>query len=268
MKISFSTVGCPNFTWDEIITTAKDFGYDGIEIRGISDELEVYKASPFIGDNLKHTKERLSQLGLDISCIATSCHLFDRESKNATIMSAEKHMELARELGCKYIRVLGDEWITPGEDIDEEFVGKMLELLCDIAKNYNVDVLIETNGVWADSEKLATLLENIPYQNVGVVWDIHHPFRFFKEDVEYTYNNLKKYIKHVHVKDSRMEGDRVVFKMIGEGDVPIKKAIDLLISDGYKGYISLEWVKRWFSELEEPGVVFLEFISRMRNLIR
>ncbi|WAM31041.1 sugar phosphate isomerase/epimerase family protein [Caldicellulosiruptor naganoensis] len=267
MKISFSTVGCPNFTWDEIVATAKDFGYDGIELRGICDELEVYKTFPFVGDNLKLTKKRLDDLGLEISCISTSCYLFDKKAKDVTIEVAEKHMRLAKELSCKYIRVLGDEWITPAKDIDEEFVKEMLTILCKIAENYNVDVLIETNGVWADSKKLAALLEKVPYQNVGVVWDIHHPFRFFNEDIEYTYGNLKGYIKHVHVKDSIKEGSKLIFKMIGEGDIPIEKAINLLLKDSYQGYISLEWVKRWFSELEEPGIVFLEFINRIKKLV-
>jgi len=266
MKISFSTVGCPNFTWDEIIATAKDFGYDGIELRGICDELEVYRASPFTGDNLRLTKKRLDDLNLEISCISTSCYLFDKKAKDATIEAAEKHMRLAKELGCKYIRVLGDEWITPGENVDEEFVKEMLCMLCEIAKSYDVDVLIETNGIWANSQKLAALLEKVPYQNVGVVWDIHHPYRFFNEDVGYTYN-LKEYIKHVHVKDSKIENGKLVFKMIGEGDVPIDKAINLLIKDNYTGYISLEWVKRWFSELEEPGVVFLGFINKIKALL-
>ena len=32
MKLAFSTVGCPDFYWDDVYTMAKDFGYDGIEI--------------------------------------------------------------------------------------------------------------------------------------------------------------------------------------------------------------------------------------------
>lgn len=56
MKISFSTVGCPNFTWDEILAAAKDFGYDGIELRGLGDELEIYRAEPFALENLQLTK--------------------------------------------------------------------------------------------------------------------------------------------------------------------------------------------------------------------
>ena len=34
MKLAFSTLGCPDFSWSEIYTMAKDFGYSGIEMRG------------------------------------------------------------------------------------------------------------------------------------------------------------------------------------------------------------------------------------------
>ncbi|AEM74203.1 sugar phosphate isomerase/epimerase family protein [Caldicellulosiruptor acetigenus] len=268
MKISFSTVGCPNFTWDEILAAAKDFGYDGIELRGLGDELEVYKAEPFSPENLPSTKKRLKELNLEISCLATSCYIFDKSYQENTLESAKAHLELAKNLSCKYIRVLGDRWITPGEDVNREFVKDMLCNLCDMAKEYGVDVLIETNGVWAESKRLADLLEKVPYKNVGVVWDIHHPFRFFNEDVEKTFSNLKEYIKHVHVKDSKIENGKLVFKMIGEGDVPIEKAINLLLRQGYSGYISFEWVKRWFSDLEEPGIVFLEFIDKIKKIVK
>ena len=34
MKLSFSTLACPDFEWTDIYSIAKDFHFDGIEIRG------------------------------------------------------------------------------------------------------------------------------------------------------------------------------------------------------------------------------------------
>lgn len=48
MKISFSTLGCPGWSWDDMIVTAKDIGFDGVEVRGIGNELYVPNAKPFI----------------------------------------------------------------------------------------------------------------------------------------------------------------------------------------------------------------------------
>ena len=39
MKLSFSTLGCPDFNWSEIYSMARDFRFDGIEVRGIGDDI-------------------------------------------------------------------------------------------------------------------------------------------------------------------------------------------------------------------------------------
>ena len=47
MKIAFSTLGCPDFSWADIYSMAKDLGFDGIEIRGLGDDIFAVKAQPF-----------------------------------------------------------------------------------------------------------------------------------------------------------------------------------------------------------------------------
>ena len=38
MKLSFSTLGCPNWSIDEVINSAKEYGFEGIEICSINGE--------------------------------------------------------------------------------------------------------------------------------------------------------------------------------------------------------------------------------------
>ena len=48
MKLAFSTLGCPDFDWSDIYSMAKDFGFQGIEIRGLGDEyFRCEQQSPF-----------------------------------------------------------------------------------------------------------------------------------------------------------------------------------------------------------------------------
>ena len=64
------------------------------------------------------------------------------------------------------------------------------------------------------------------------------------------------------------EGDgRLQYKMMGYGDLPVKEGVRILNENGYNGYLSLEWVKRWYSDLEAPGVVFLQYINYMKKII-
>ena len=47
MKTAFSTLGCPDWKWREIISTAKDMGFDGVEVRGVGNTLYAPEISVF-----------------------------------------------------------------------------------------------------------------------------------------------------------------------------------------------------------------------------
>ena len=51
MKLAFSTLGCPDFDWTDIYSMAKDFGFSGIEMRGLGDDIFSINAKPFQKDN-------------------------------------------------------------------------------------------------------------------------------------------------------------------------------------------------------------------------
>lgn len=266
MKISFSTLGCPEWSWSEILAAAKDLGYDGVEVRGIGSNIHVPHAKPFNKQNLDNSIKKLDRMGLTIPCLTSSCYLFVKETDDY-IKEAYEYIDLASKLKTPYIRVLGDRNPEPSSDIDDDYVEKMLIRLANYCEGKNVTILIETNGVYSDSLRLANLIKKVSNKNVAALWDIHHPYRFKNESVETTYNNLKGYIKHVHLKDSVVSNDKINYKMLGEGDVPVKDAINLLMKEGYSGYLSLEWVKRWYMDLEEPGIVFSHFINEIKYMI-
>lgn len=266
MKIGFSTLGCPEWSWQEIIAAAKDLGYDGIELRGIASEMYVPRAHPFTPENIEKTKEMLSQKNLEIPCITSSCYLY-KDNTERYLKEGKDYIDIAQKLGSPYIRVLGDRQPYPEGDINHDRVAAMLQELGEYGVQRDVTVLIETNGVYANSKTLFKLMQRLDNDNIGVLWDIHHPYRYMAEDIEQTYNRLKRYIRYVHVKDSIERDGSVEYCLLGQGDVPVKAAISILKSNGYKGYISLEWVRRWYYDLEEPGIVFPHFIDKVKNMI-
>ena len=72
----------------------------------------------------------------------------------------------------------------------------------------------------------------------------------------------------MHVKDSVLdENGHLQYKMLGSGDLPVRESVRVLNENGYDGYLSLEWVKRWYSDLEAPGVVFLQYLNYMNKII-
>ncbi|HIX93482.1 MAG TPA: AMP-binding protein [Firmicutes bacterium] len=272
MKIAFSTLGCPDFSWTDIYSVAKDFGFDGIEIRGLGDNIFAVKASPFTDSQIDRTTATLNRLGLEIPCLTSGCCLKFADKLDEAIDEITAYIELAKKLNTSYIRVLADLDPAPAGEIDDDFMVKAIKRAAECAKGTGVTLLIESNGVYSDTKRLKKLLDGVNMREVAALWDIHHPYRFANESPEETVANLGSYIKYVHVKDSVMtvgdDGKPVIkYKMMGYGDMPIPEMLRALRSIGYEGYISLEWVKRWAREIEDCGIVFPQFASYMREHI-
>ncbi len=267
MKLAFSTLGCPDFEWKDIYSMAKDFGFEGIEVRGIGDELNAVKAKPFTEDRLPETVKKLESLRLTIPCLTANCCLKYADKEEQNYAEILEYMELAEKLGTPYVRVLGDRWITEEDFIDDEVVLKALRRLAPVAEEKGVTLLIETNGVYADTARLRKLLEDAASDAVAALWDIHHPYRFKDESPEVTVQNLGAYIKHVHLKDSVFDNGEVSYRMMGEGDIPVDSVMRALRSINFEGYLSLEWVRRWAPELSDAGIVFPHYANYMSQYL-
>lgn len=267
MKISFSTLGCPDFSWPEIYSMAKDLGFDGIEIRGLGDDIFAVKAQPFTEEQLPQTVKKLSSLRLAIPCLSSGCCLKYAERSEENYQEIVQYITLASRLGTPYVRILAEIDLRPDGELDDKVVLSALQRLIPVAEEKNVTLLVETNGAYADTVRLRGLLDCLASDAVAALWDIHHPYRFAGETPGQTIQNLGAYIKHVHVKDSIMVNGAVQYRMMGEGDMPIDEMMSALRSINYEGFVSLEWVKRWAADLENAGVVFPHFVNYMGRYI-
>ena len=265
MKFSFSTLGCPNWSFDDIVSTAKDLGYDGVEIRGVANELFAPKIKAFTDDNIAKSAKRLNNL--EISCLTSNACIAVKENNIKHYNEAIAYIDLASKLGVKYVRVM----CTNRAMLDEGDYDLALATYIRLARHgekVGVTPLIETNGMFCDSELLKKFMSNTNEANIGILWDIHHPYRYGREDISTTVANIGSYIKYVHIKDSIRLNGATVYKMLGSGDLPLEQAINSLKSIGYDGYITLEWVKRWQPDLDEPGIVFARYIDDIKVLCK
>ena len=99
MKISFSTLGCPEFGWRDIYSLAKDFGFDGIEVRGLGDKRFTGPAQPLSEEQWPQTKKKLEELRLEISCLSSGCCLKFAEKAEENHKELVRYITLAGKLG-------------------------------------------------------------------------------------------------------------------------------------------------------------------------
>ncbi|MCR5683155.1 MAG: AMP-binding protein [Clostridiales bacterium] len=268
MKLSFSTLGCPDFTWPDIYSMAKDLGFSGIEMRGLGGNLFSVHAAPFKPENLEATRATLRRLKLEICCLSSGCALRFGERHRETIAELKEYIALAKALGTPYIRILGDLTAEPTTDFDDELVIGPMKELAPVAEAAGVTLLIETNGVYSHTARLADVLARIGSDSVAALWDLNHPYRFGGEDPAETVKNLGAYIKHTHIKDSVVNPDgSIAYRLMGEGDLPVDSFIAALRSVNYEGYISLEWLKQYMPELSDAGIVFPHYAHFMQQYL-
>ena len=71
--LSFSTLGCPDWSFETILNFAVNNGYDGIEIRGIQRELDLLKCAEFSSkENIASTRKLIEDKKIKIVGLGSS----------------------------------------------------------------------------------------------------------------------------------------------------------------------------------------------------
>jgi len=268
MKLAFATISCPDWDWDTMIEQAVKYGYDGIEVRCIKDVMYIPDMEPFRTENANNTANRLKKAGLEISCFNTSCSFHDMGKMDKLLKDGFETIDVAGRMQVPYIRVFGN--LIPKDSNEDRIIHQVafgMNTLARYGKDKNVSVLLETHSDFSSSCRVAKVMSLMLYENAGIVWDINHPLKFNNESIDETFNVLKPWLRHVHIKDSVGRENNCKYVRLGEGDVPIAGIIRLLKSMDYNGYLSLEWEKKWHPELDNPEIVIPFYPKFMKTLL-
>ena len=74
MKTSFSTLACPEWTLQQVLDGTVRYGFDGVELRVISHELDLWKLPEFSGAGLNATRRRIEDHGLSVVSVGSSAN--------------------------------------------------------------------------------------------------------------------------------------------------------------------------------------------------
>ena len=262
MKLSFSTNGW-TLGFSQLLDVCADNKIYGLEIHDIYSK--SFKEGPFEKQNISTTKRKLFESGIAISCIDVVGNIAEAKKFDQNVKEANEVIELAQALNCNYIRLhayLADGMLESKEDCDKTVKAFIPEILQKAIAS-NVTVLMETMGIYADTSKLAELLNEFACDNFSALWDIHHTHRYPQETAEISIKNLGKHVKHLHIKDSVVNNGKVTYCLLGEGDLPIKNVFDSLRSINYEGYVSLELLPEWLESLGDVDIVLPQFAGYM-----
>lgn len=257
MKLSFSTKGWHNNSFEEFCDIAKDLHFEGIELHNIYNRLFTDKDGAFHDYTAAATLRRLYDRKLQIPCIDTVCDV-GTDAENS-IEEIKKCMEIASNLHIPYIRLRAN---VGG---DREIVAEIIEQMLPDAEKKNITFLLETSGMFAETAELCEMLNRFACDNFAALWNMSAAYFTTGESAETVIKNLGAYIRHVHLNDAVRTENGIEYCLMGEGELPIADMMLALRSVNYDGFISLVWVPEWCEELDDMDIIFSQYVSFMKQ---
>jgi L-ribulose-5-phosphate 3-epimerase len=273
-------MGTPELTVSEAVGLFASIGLEGIEIIWDDDYRCALRKGARPGE-LDELGRRLEDAGLGMCCLTpymTGIDSLDPGTRRRDLEDFRRCIDAAHRLQAPCIRVYGGAY-QPGEDRQRrpQLEGALVESLAALgpaAAGAGVVLAVEThfNTLTCTATETAALVRRVGHPNVRVLYD--QPNLEFSEGEPFreALKLLEGLIALVHVKDlvykkgvtggfrsSRVvtvnESERRVSSRIpGEGIIPWPEILPALAAQGFGGWLSLEYERRWYPHDLPPAV--------------
>ncbi|MGF1449321.1 MAG: sugar phosphate isomerase/epimerase family protein [Opitutales bacterium] len=272
MKLAFMTLGCPDWDLPTICRRGQQYGYDGVDFRGLQQQLDV-TVMPEFTTGAAATKTLLADHGLEISAISSSIRLCQSDARADNLAEAQRHIEVAQTFGVERLRVFGGGDLANHSQEALKAVGiEMMHAILDLDGAADCIWMFETHDHWVAREHALALVNGVDHPRFQVLWDMAHCFRIAEESPQECLQAYGTRITYAHLKDAVYEPENPLalkdgwrYVPAGEGQLPIGEAVEGLKSIGYDGWLQFEHEKRWHRNLDEPEDIFPKFARWARH---
>ena len=262
MKLSFSTRGWHENTFEEFCDIAVDLSFGGIELHNINNRLFTDRDGAFHDYAAAATLRRLYEKKLQIPCIDTLCDLSDASATETTLDEIRRCITIAGNLHIPNIRLKATA--IDGDGVLDGIAQRISEILPE-AEEKGITLLLETSGIFAKTAVLREMLNRFACDNLAALWNLSAAYFDGGESAEEIIQNLGAYLKHVQFSDGVKTEDGIEYRLAGEGELPVAEMMLALRSVNYDGFISLVWDPKWLPELDDMEIIFTQFVNYMKQ---
>ncbi len=248
MKFAFSNKFVKTDSFLELCNVVAEYGFSGFEVNDISAERREHHDSIFRSSMLSSAKRKLVNRHIGVATV-TYPNAVDTDTEAAEL---EKYVDYAASVGTNVTLSVATD--------DFEALSRVLSPAIKRAEDFGVMLLIESSGIYAETEKILELINYFESAALGVCWDIKSTFFVARETADRTIQTLGSYIEYVRIGDRK--GDKNV--LIGAGELPTHEFINALKSLNYDGYICADWN----DDISSYDIVLTHFMSFMERLFR
>jgi len=258
MKIGFSSLVCPVWNLETIFRQASEFGFDGVELRGLQGELHL----PIAAELVRHpdrVRALAEEHNVALVGLGSSAHLAARDAKVRSHQKAAivEFVELAAKIGCPRVRVFAGD--VDRSDSHDAALSRSASLLVELVPTLvrsGVTLLVENGGDFCGSQDLWFLIDAVSHPLVQCCWNQCNALTISERPTT-SIPRLGCKIGMVHVCDADVDAFGVLngYQPLGAGRGEVARQIELLRGLIYRGFLIFEWPKLWVPSLAPPEQV-------------
>lgn len=221
--------------------------------------------------------EALKKHGLAVASFC-ACNNFikeDEESRIAQLKEVTDAIDAAVHFGTPIVRVFSGDKHNDEMSFHEGmmYVLEGLTAAARYAERKGVILCLENHGLFAGrSDQIIGIIRKVGSDALRSTFDTGN-FMLVGQNSNDAIQELKPFVKHVHVKDfvkvddpnrgyAGLTGERFLGKIAGEGDVDLRYILGELKKDGYDGWLSVE-----FEGEEEQKLGATQAVSYTADLV-
>ncbi|MCL6649726.1 MAG: sugar phosphate isomerase/epimerase [Chloroflexi bacterium] len=276
MRLAGHTMGTPEYSLVEALHLFAQLGLEGAEI--------ICQEDYRCGLSPRASREEAVALGqqareLGVRPVALTPYIWainalDPQERAAALAELNGVIRLAGALGACFVRVYAGSF-PPGSDRWQErweVLVASLRQLAHLAEEEGVVLAVENhfNTMTPSAALTVRLVEEVGSPAVGILYDQANLSFQGDEDYPEAIALQAGRIVLVHVKDFvpleaggafqasqvfvvREEERRVRSRVVGEGCLPWPAILQRLVASGYRGWLSLEYERRWHPQDLPPA---------------
>lgn len=289
-KIAGHTMGTPEYTVCEAIELLHKIGADGIEIV-VQDGYRSGIPCDCDEKTLAEIKQCAQRNGIEVVCLTPYNSFFnslDEAERQREIAAIQKVIGYCAYFGAGYIRIYGGNLVAGDTEKLQERRAKLIDsmrVLGDLAAEKNVTLVIENhfNTMAVSARDSAALIHDINHKAVRILYDQANLTFTENEDYKKAIAIQQQYVRHIHVKDLVFkegmpfsssdvarpdESERNVYtRIVGEGIVPWPEILRLVKEQGYDGWLSLEYERRWHpDDIPDASIGMKRSLEYLRSI--
>lgn len=245
------------YTQRELISVAKDMGFDGIEFIDLMPEDGM--TDLLYAKVLAH---EAAKVGIEIVAYTIGAD-FLKKDPDSEVERLYGQVDVTEALGAKLMRHDATGGFPESEAKYKGFDGALPVLadccrrVTEYAEKKGISTMVENHGYFCqDSTRVERLVNAVNHPNFGLLVDMGN-FMCADDEPAAAVGRVAQFAKHVHAKDFILKsgngpdpgdgffrtrgGNYLRGTVVGHGEVPVYRCVQTLKRSGYDGYVTIEF---------------------------